>query len=110
MCDVDALPGTSARRWQRARKTHTCTACRETIRPGDLYHVLTGVWDGEWDSFKHCARCWKMIRALADLTGEAVDLELNCGETYEPVGDDDPLLALAFLTPDEAQVWAETRP
>lgn len=41
----------------RARKPHECCECRETINVGDLHEHLRGVYDGQWDSYRTCARC-----------------------------------------------------
>ena len=110
MCDshVDG-PQFWHEEWRRARKQHTCYACRETIQPKYLYHYSAGSWDGHFQTFKHCARCWKVFRTLEDANdwGDAIDLGLNCGETYD--GDDPEMLALAFASPDEVQSWAEEK-
>lgn len=101
MCDVADGPTVSDERWRKARIEHRCFACGEGIRPGDLYHVLSGKWDGRWERYKHCARCWSMFALLAAETCEPVDLSLDCGEVWENPPDD--VAALAFMTPDEAQ-------
>jgi len=41
-----------------------------------------------------------MIDRLEEWSGEGVRYDLNCGEVYE--GDDPEMLALAFMTADEA--------
>ena len=103
MCDVGGDDGPSALSgvWRTARKPHRCYACRETIHPGHRYRYTSGIWDGTPHSFKHCARCWTMIDRLEEWSGEGVRYDLNCGEVYE--GDDPEMLALAFMTADEAQ-------
>ena len=109
MCDVvDDGPSCWRSEWRRARKPHTCVGCVETIRPGDRYHYSSGIWDGDPDSFKHCARCWRVFQILQEESDfGAVDLELNCGEDYE--GDNPEMYALAFMTADEAQALAASR-
>lgn len=103
MCDdVDIeTPTVFLERWRRARKPNACTVCREPIRPGERYHHSTGLWDGVWMSFKHCARCWLLFCLTSERTGGDADLGLDCGEVW----DDPPegVAALAFLTPGEAQ-------
>lgn len=101
MCDGDLESyGFFVYRWRVAVKEHRCYACRETIRIKDKYHYTSGIWDKEPDSYKHCARCWKLLEHLSK-TGEAVRFDLNCGEVYE--GSEPEILALAFVTRDEMQ-------
>lgn len=91
---------------RRARKLHRCSACKETIRPGDRYFSIHVVHDGA-TTIKRCLRCQKMhehLRCLGD--GDTwPDERLNCGESYENEWGECPLdiQRLAFLTPDEAQ-------
>lgn len=42
---------------RRARKAHACCECRRTIKAGDRYEYISGVWDGTPDSYKTCLRC-----------------------------------------------------
>lgn len=107
MCDYVEQPSVSSEKWRRARKGHQCCACRETIRPGDRYHHLSGIWDGEPDAFKHCARCWHLFQILVDRADGEVSLRLDCGTPWGDVFDpaEEPG-DLAFLTPDEAQELA----
>ena len=112
MCDGQAETGSAyAEEWRTARKEHRCCACRETIRAGDRYHHVWGVWDGEVDTFKHCARCWRIFQALVErMDGDPVDLMLDCGTKWEENFGELPadVAALAFMTREEAQI--QTRP
>jgi len=90
-------------KWRKARKAHKCLACREAIRAGDTYRYSSGVFDGSGFDHKHCVRCWRTIDMLDLITGESVDVELDCGQVYE--GDNAELIALAFMTPDEGQAF-----
>ena len=39
MCDLsEGYCDVWIERWIRARKTHACMACRESIHPGETYH------------------------------------------------------------------------
>lgn len=88
--------------WRRARKPHTCCACRETIPRGHRYHVWSIVFPGYGKgSFKHCARCWLLADFLLTTTQEPIDVYLDCGHEWDD--PDAPEQALAFLTPEEAQ-------
>lgn len=103
MCDYAVPPDDETwERWQKARKEHKCCACRETIRKGDRYHVTSGTWDHDFSSHEQCARCRRVWEILQyDMNIECVPFSLDCGETYE--GDNKELIALSFMTPDEAQ-------
>jgi hypothetical protein len=108
MCGADEPEGFRSGSWVRARKEHRCYACRETIRPSDLYHREAGAQEGDFFLHKHCARCWQMLNYLAKHTGEPVAYGLDCGEEYEYEGNEaDPAHELAFMTQDEAQAKAD---
>lgn len=95
----------------KARVEHACYACGETIPPGHRYHRITGQWDGALETYKHCARCWTMYRALANEIGdEHVELGLDCGETWESVIGEIPdvLAELAFALPGEVTLPEDT--
>lgn len=114
MCDAnDFDPVTDLRReWVKARKEHTCYACRETIRPGDRYHLWVSKFDGDLTVAHHCARCYLLMEALWSSGAESVEWGLDCGVSYEeafgPIPDD--VARLAFLTPDEAQAALRPTP
>jgi rubredoxin len=96
---------------RRARKAHTCAACKEPIRRGDLYSYTYLVFDGQSEESKRCARCeliydHLLTRARTELEDTTVDERLNCGHTYEEVHGQPPppeIAELAFMTPAEAQ-------
>jgi len=44
-----------------ARKEHICCECREKISPGKKYEIVSGKWNGEFNSYKTCLGC-KRIR------------------------------------------------
>lgn len=106
MCDHAIGPDVSRETWRRARIAHRCCACRETIRPGDRYHYLSGVWDGNPGSYKHCARCWTLLDAITeqwidDGSDFGPRLDLSCGQPWD--FDAPAPVELAFVTADEAQ-------
>jgi hypothetical protein len=96
--------------WRRARKPHRCYACHEDIRKRDKYHIVVQIYDGEVETFRHCARCWVMASAIQSKTGY-VQWDLHCGELWETAIGDVPhdIARLAFLTPDEAQRLPEVQ-
>ncbi len=106
MCDIDYESPCQSREWRRARKSHDCYSCGEQIRSGDLYHYTSGIWDGAPDSFKHCARCWKIVEALWADGAASVDYSLSCGESWEDAREGKEPVHLAFMTKDEAQIYA----
>jgi len=94
----------------RARKEHTCSACHEPIRPGDLYTRVAIIFEGSVEALKRCARCQAIHEHLRELSLEHRDGEmwpderLNCGQDYaEEWGGEPPpeIAALAFLLPGE---------
>lgn len=100
MCDIDEPDYPLKDVWRRARKEHTCYACRETIARTHVYHYSSGIdRDGEPYDYKHCARCWKIFEALWADTSEGVQWDLDCGEVWEDPPDQ--VAALAFALPGE---------
>jgi len=81
--------------YRKARVTHVCFGCDETIRTGDRYRYLSGVWDHKGESFKHCIRC----AALLDALPSGAMLGLDCGEVWEDPPEH--IAALAFWTPGD---------
>jgi hypothetical protein len=112
VCDYGESPTAWTECWRRARREHRCCACGETIRPGDRYHYLSGIWSGRPDRYKHCARCWHLLKLLEDQTtaaadfGEGISLTMDCGELWRDNFDAPEPSELAFLTADEAQALA----
>src|SRR5690349_6841815 len=89
----------------RARKNHTCDACKETIRRGDLYKRHFIAWEGTCEVTLRCARCDVIYQRLCDLhrdrnknkrlSGEYwdstwPDWRLGCGDTFNEVFHSDP--------------------
>lgn len=108
MCDGydDEGPEVWSEQWRTARKEHRCYACRETVRPGDRYHVFRSLFDGRWSTTKHCARCWEMVEQIqnADFSNGVVELGLNCGHTWAELAGEPPpehIAALAFWLPGD---------
>lgn len=106
MCDFDwDGSGATVLSWVRARKPRQCCACETVVAVGTLYHKYKMLFDGEWSEFYHCARCWEICLALWELTCEAIDLTLGCGETWERPP---PSVAeLAFSLPGDHAAKAE---
>lgn len=107
MCDApDEYSDVWNEKQRKARVEHTCCACKETIRRGDVYRVTSSLYDGSWDTWAHCLRCAAMLDALGKRDGgtSAIAMELDCGVVWE---DPPPeVAALAFLTKDEIQALA----
>ena len=106
MCDVGYGPEAWSEKWRVARVHHKCCACDESIAPGHRYHYLSGIWDGEPDSFKHCQRCWALYLAILDRTpaGDSIELRLDCGELWNTSFEEPPpdhVAALAFAIPGD---------
>jgi hypothetical protein len=96
--------------WRKARKTHTCSACRETIAPGQRYHRTFYVFEGDPGVVIRCARCEAIYTHLNARMrdegdhGEYCAAELDCGDTYEERWEEAPppeIAALAFWLPGD---------
>ena len=96
-CDLPEFYSVVAR---KARKQHKCSACSETISPGHTYTLISGKWNGEVESVKHCGRCNAIFDGLAAETNDPIDLLLDCGLELEP-GDRPDLEPLAFALQGE---------
>lgn len=102
----------------RARRSHDCCACGETIRRGDVYMRRFICSDHHPCTYKQCLRCseitehlLKTHRTMDDDVGVALDLD--CGHTYEEIHGEPPpehIARLAFLTKDEMQAQLGPRP
>lgn len=94
---------------RKARIAHACYACKDVIRPGDVYRVTRCIsdYDGHgYEHYKHCLRCATMLDAIRkERPEDAIEWGLNCGESwYDTIGElPDEIAALAFMTPDEQQ-------
>lgn len=55
--DGDGAASCSSTTIRKARKDHRCVECRETIKAGDRYEFVSGVWDGEPAAYKTCLSC-----------------------------------------------------
>lgn len=42
---------------RKAHKQHKCCECGERIQPNQKYEYVTGLWDGQWSTFKTCSVC-----------------------------------------------------
>lgn len=56
MCDCEA-PSAFYQKARRARSEHRCCECGTAIPAGALYQYTSGVWDGQWQSYKTCLDC-----------------------------------------------------
>jgi len=93
-----------------ARKEHKCSACHETIRPGDRYTVVFWVYDKMPHQVKRCARCEVIFQHLSARIAdegayeEFCDQQLKCGHEYADRWEMPPpewLAALAFWRPGD---------
>jgi hypothetical protein len=96
--------------WRKARKTHECCACKETIAAGQRYAHVAAIFDGVL-TFKRCARCQEIHEHLREkcasdaYSGAMWPAErLDCGHEYvDKWGREPPpeIAALAFALPGE---------
>lgn len=97
----------------RARKEHTCSACRATIRPGDYYASVFALSNACGpENFRRCGACERTWQHLMGKCAEHNRLnndslfpleDLSCGKAYtEEWGDvPDEIAALPLLSADE---------
>ena len=48
-------------RMVKARKEYRCVECGEAIQKGERHECATGVWAGEWATYRTCDTC-RVIR------------------------------------------------
>ena len=61
MEDLDAIaPSCMTQTNPKARVEHRCCECRRTIKPGEHYWRVTGVWDHDPRTFKTCGECYDL--------------------------------------------------
>jgi predicted RNA-binding Zn-ribbon protein involved in translation (DUF1610 family) len=87
-----------------AKIQHTCSACKEPIRPGDRYVDHFSIFCDEKEYVKRCMRCETIYQHLLALSGsdDAPDRSLNCGHSYRDIHGSEPpeeIAALAFAPP-----------
>ena len=90
----------------RARKEHQCSACRETIAPGQRYARVGIVFQKEAETVVRCLRCQRIHEHLRDLAPGDLwpDEHLNCGQKYHDTWGTEPpeeIAKLAFALPGE---------
>lgn len=65
LCDsVDYPTLYNKRLVAKARTPHKCTECWGTIQPGEPYERVSGVWDGDFKTFRTCSRCVNLRDAV----------------------------------------------
>jgi hypothetical protein len=55
-CDNDP-PSVMRKEQRKAKKEHRCCECGRTIRSGETYEYVWGVWDGSAGTYKTCSHC-----------------------------------------------------
>lgn len=113
MCDddsfMDSLDHDFGGGWVSARKAHRCEACGEQISAGHRYHRGVQKYEGQMNTFRHCARCWALVECILAAGASSVQWDLRCGVSWQEAFEKEPpdeVAALAFMTQDEAQVMA----
>ena len=59
-CDYDPPTFYRSRIVRKARRKHKCCECAGDILPGESYEDVTGLWEGYFDRFKSCERCYDL--------------------------------------------------
>lgn len=60
MCECGEMPETSRMTRPKAKRNHKCCECRGTIRAGEVYRSVWGVWDGTPQTYKTCDDCLEL--------------------------------------------------
>lgn len=94
--------------YPRARLSHRCDACGDTIEPGHIYARVSWHFLGTIAGVKRCLRCQKLHLHLREMgNGDSWPAErLDCGEKYsEHWGGEAPaeIQELAFKTGADLQ-------
>jgi len=85
-------PEASTTSTRKARKSHVCCECAETINRGDKHEHVSGIWNGEPSRFRTCLTCveirdaffcdgWEygsVLQALSDHLCDLTDLPCEC--------------------------------
>ena len=50
-------PALFSEKMVKARKEHKCCECHEPIKPGNIYELVKGLWQGDWGTYKTCRVC-----------------------------------------------------
>ena len=66
MCDCDCEPPEFFNsKWVNVgRKDYKCCECRTTIPKGEKHFTAAGKWDGDFETFRRCARCQRVCEAI----------------------------------------------
>jgi len=62
MCEIPTIYNMKV---VKARKQHKCCECEGIIETGEYYNIHSGLWVGEWSTYKVCLDC-EGIRTEAD--------------------------------------------
>lgn len=49
---------------RKARIPHQCCECGGTIQPQEQYLYISGIWEGEPESYKRCLDCVELIKSI----------------------------------------------
>ncbi len=53
---------------RKSRKPRACDECHQVIEKGEVYHAISGLWDGSWSNLDICLFCDE-LRRLAERDG-----------------------------------------
>ena len=67
-CDYDQ-PDFINTEIRKAKKEHKCCECGYTIKPGEQYEYVFGLWNVKPDTYKTCERCLDLRENLLQIFG-----------------------------------------
>lgn len=64
--------------WPVAKKQHKCCECGSDIDPGEKYRRISGLWEGEFLTYKQCEICADIFDETNNELGSWYSLGLGC--------------------------------
>jgi hypothetical protein len=80
-CEFGDGPEVFRQKTVKASKEHKCCECYRTIKKGEYYDYVFGVWEGDAMTFKTCEQCDDLRASLEEL-GFCIDFE-NLKEAHQ---------------------------
>ena len=84
MCGYGEAPSVQWIEAPIAWKAHKCCECLSVISPGEKYERISGVWEGEFQTFKTCMICAEVRRTANSDLRDDEGIPFEC--LWETVG------------------------
>lgn len=90
-----------------ARKAHLCEGCGRTIDPGEAYARWEGLYDGAWQTVKHCRQCNQLVIDLWEVEVRGENAYGNEAYAYLPDVDWPDVALISPLWALRAERWRQ---